>query len=403
MLERSRYNPAVTPSRVTKQLLAGAALALAAAFAAAQDGRPPQPNDYSAPDAWLCRPGSTDACVVDETATIIAGDGTSRRQTWKPDPNAPIDCFYVYPTVSTELTLNSDMVPGAAERNVVRHQLARFAASCRPYAPMYRQVTLAGLTRMLDAGRVEIGRGLAYDDVRTAFRFYLEHENRGRGFVLIGHSQGSIVLTSLLRDEIDGKPIQSRLVSALLIGTTIAVPRGKDVGGTFQHVPLCRSAAQTGCIITYASFRSTVPPPPDSYFGRVASSSHVAACTNPASLGGGNGDLHPYFDAKRPALAMMPRMVKARLRSGRIETPWVTLPGLLTARCASNENASGYLEVAVQADARLSGTSNPDGDPTTGAGVTPRWGLHVLDVDLALGNLVDIVSQQGKSWLREAR
>jgi hypothetical protein len=81
------------------------------------------------------------------------------------------------------------------------------------------------------------------------------HDNKGRGVVLVGHSQGSGILTQLIRREIDGKPIQSRIVSALLLGTSLPVPSGKDGGGAFQHLPLCRSAQQTGCVITYASFR----------------------------------------------------------------------------------------------------------------------------------------------------
>ena len=77
-------------------------------------------------------------------------------------------------------------------------------------------------------------RALAYNDIVDAWHYYLQHDNDGRGVVLIGHSQGSGVLTQLIRDEIDGKPVQSTIVSALLLGTNVAVPRGKDVGGAFQ-------------------------------------------------------------------------------------------------------------------------------------------------------------------------
>jgi DUF3089 family protein len=154
------------------------------------------------------------------------------------------------------------MTADAAELNVINQQFARFGSKCRPYAPIYRQVTLAGLRKMMaGGGPVTLDRGLAYDDVRDAWNYYLTHDNRGRGFVLIGHSQGSFILAELIRQEIDGKPVQSRMVSAMLLGTTLAVPRDKDVGGAFQHVPLCHTASQTGCVITYASFRSTVPPP----------------------------------------------------------------------------------------------------------------------------------------------
>jgi Protein of unknown function (DUF3089) len=122
-----------------------------------------------------------------------------------------------------------------------------------------------------------------------------EHDNLGRGFVLIGHSQGSFILAKLIRQEIDGKPVQARMLSAILPGATLAVPKGKDVGGAFQHKPLCRSASQTGCEVAYSSFRSSAPPPANTRFGKVANAEQSAACTNPAALGGGSGELHAYF------------------------------------------------------------------------------------------------------------
>ena len=88
----------------------------------------PTPNDYSDPKSWLCRPDGHDACEVDLATTIIGADGKLSRETWKADPNAPIDCFYVYPTVSTDPTPNSDMKADPAELNVIRHQFARFAS-----------------------------------------------------------------------------------------------------------------------------------------------------------------------------------------------------------------------------------------------------------------------------------
>ena len=122
-----------------------------------------------------------------------------------------------------------------------------------------------------------LSRGPQYDDVRDAWRYYLEHDNRGRGVVLVGHSQGSFILAELIRQEIDGKPTQSRLVSAILLGATLSVPRGKDVGGSFKNIPLCRAAAQTGCVVTYVSFRSTIPPPPNTRFGKVTENDGMAA------------------------------------------------------------------------------------------------------------------------------
>ena len=69
-------------------------------------------NDYSGPSTWLCRPGRADSCAAVLSATVIAADGSQSTRNYKPDPNAPIDCFYVYPTVSREQQPNSDMVAG---------------------------------------------------------------------------------------------------------------------------------------------------------------------------------------------------------------------------------------------------------------------------------------------------
>ena len=356
----------------------------------------PQANDYSDSKNWLCKPGRHDACDVDLTTTVIGTGGQLTRETFKADPDATIDCFYVYPTVSTDPTPNSDMTPDAAEMNVVRQQFARFASKCRPYAPVYRQVTLAGLRTLLaGAGRgSSFTQGLQYDDVRDAWNYYLEHDNKGRGFVLVAHSQGSFILDELIRKEIDGKPIQSRMVSAILLGATLSVPRGKDVGGSFQHISLCRSASQIGCIISYVSFRSTIPPPENTRFGRVASPDMIAACTNPTALSGGRGNLHAYLatDGRTIVGTTKPKpWVKAEQP---IETPWVSVPGLLTAECKSNETAT-YLEVTVHPDPAGTRTDDIIGD------LTPDWGLHLVDFNISMGNLIDIVGEQAKAWIRK--
>jgi len=352
------------------------------------------PNNYADDKSWLCRPGRHDACDADMTATVVGEDGKVSKETWTADPNASIDCFYVYPTVSTDVTPNSDMIADPAEINVVRQQFARFASKCKPYAPLYRQVTLAGLRTRLAGGAAggSLARGLQYDDVLDAWKYYLEHDNKGRGFVLVAHSQGSFILDELIRKEIDGKPVQSRMVSAILLGATLSVPRGKDVGGSFQHIPLCHSATQTGCVIAYVSFRSTVPPPSNTLFGKVADPNLAAACTNPAAFAGGSGSLHSYLsvDGRTIVGTTKPKPWTAPERP--VDTPWVSVPGLLSAECKSNENAT-YLEVTVHGASSGSRTDDIVGD------LTPNWGLHLVDFNIAMGNLVEIVGEQAKSWV----
>jgi hypothetical protein len=366
-------------------------LVLSTASLAAQQDAPAR-NDYGDPKNWLCRPGQQDACAIDHTTTVIAADGTLTRETWKPDPAAPIDCFYVYPTVSTDPGQNSDMTADPAETNVIRQQFARFASKCRPYAPLYRQVTLAGLRQaMSGGGRAVLDRGLGYDDVVDAWNHYLKNDNQGRGVVLIGHSQGSYALTALLRSEIDGQPVQSQLVSAILLGATVPVAKGKDVGGAFKSIPLCRSASQTGCVITFVSFRSTTPPPANTLFGAVQDPALEAGCTNPANLAGGSGELKAYLSAEGRTIAGQPRARMWVTPEQKIDTPFVAVPGLLTAKCAANEHAR-YLEITVNGN-----PADPRADDIAGD-LTPQWGLHLIDVNLAIGNLVDLVGQQAKAY-----
>jgi hypothetical protein len=176
------------------------------------------------------------------------------------------------------------------------------------------------------------------------------------------------------------------------------VPKGKDVGGSFQHVPLCRSASQIGCVITFASFRSTVPPPANTLFGRVPDGNMVAACTNPAALGGGSGALHAYLSREGTTIVGRSAVKPWATPEKTIDTPWVSVPGMLTAECSANDNASGYLQVQVHGDPSDPRVDDITGDIGVGNAVAANWGLHLIDVNLAFGNLLDIVRQESKAY-----
>jgi hypothetical protein len=358
-------------------------------------------NDYADPKTWLCRPGRKgDACDIDMSTTVVAADGSLTRESWAADPKAAIDCFYVYPTVSTDPDTNSDMNADPAELNVVAQQFARFASKCRPYAPLYRQVTLAGLRKRMSGGGGgdPLGGGLGYDDVKDAWSAYLRHDNKGRGVVLVGHSQGSFVLIELIKKEIEGKPVQKQIVSAILLGATVEVPAGKDAGGSFQKLPLCRSASQTGCVINYGSYRSTLPPPANALFGRTATPGMAGACTNPANLADDKpATLHAYLSTAGRTItgttAPKPWVVPEKP----IDTPWVSVPGLLSARCATNEHAT-FLEVTVNADPADPRTDEIVGDIGPPGRGLANWGLHLVDVNVSMGNLLDVVGQQAQAY-----
>jgi hypothetical protein len=197
------------------------------------------------------------------------------------------------------------------------------------------------------------------------------------------------VLTQLIAAEIDGKPVQKQLISALLLGTGLPVTKGGDIG-TFKSIPLCRSTTQTGCALAYASFLDNAPPPANSRFGRPreTNSAMEVACVNPASLSGGKGELHSYMAATGNG-----HTADGWAKGVTVDTPFVSVPGLLSATCV-NSGGFNYLAVHVNADA-----ADPRLDAVKPGAVTPDWGLHLVDVNVAMGNLVDLVDSQGKAWL----
>jgi len=361
-----------------------------------------KPSDYKDDASWLCKPGRKgDACDVDLTATVVAADGTLTREPFVANPKAAIDCFYVYPTVSADATPNSDMSQDPAEKNVVLQQFARFASKCRTFAPMYRQITLRGLQPILAANPDLVkafGTGVQYDDVRDAWQHYLKNDNQGRGVVLVGHSQGAFILQALIANEIDGKPVQKQLVGAYILGASFLTPKGRDVGGQFKQIPLCRKAGQIGCVVNYSAFRSNVPPPGNTLFGRSADPASTGNCTHPGSLGAGAAPLKAYLSATGRMIAMGGAPPKPWAADTTVDTPFVSVPGLLTAECKTNEFAT-YLEITVNGNPADPRVDDISGDLGAAGKPLANWGLHLVDVNLAMGNLLDLVTQQSKAYL----
>lgn len=363
------------------------------------DARP----DYAGSAKWLCRPDLQESrCEVNLDATVIAPDGELTLERSRPIPDPEIDCFFVYPTVSNDPGWQSDFSPDAAEWDAIKLQFARFGEVCRQFAPLYRQGTLRRL-RAPGGGPPPIGDqpppGVGgYSDVLDAWNWYLANENHGRGVVLIGHSQGGAMVARLIAEEIDGEPVQERLVSALVLGAPVMVPPGQDVGGSFRTIPLCRARAQIGCVLTYATFRDRFPPPPDSRFGRARDGLRVA-CVNPASLAGGAGEPRSYFLTRgflngsggtvQPEWVQPPRP---------IETPFVTTPGLIATECVQAGDFD-YLALHVTADPADPRTDDLGGQIVRATGVDPSWGLHLIDIDHSMGSLIDIVREQAAAYV----
>jgi hypothetical protein len=390
--------------KLLKGLLSLVLLAAAHGVALARAPDPTVPHaDYADPALWLCRPDLQDnRCKVDLDATVVAPSGKMSLERYVPAKAPKIDCFFVYPTVSNDSGWLSDFSPNADEWDDIKLQFARFGSVCRQFAPLYRQGTLRRL-RMARGGPPPEGTQPpaslgVYADVLDAWNWYLAHENKGRGVVLIGHSQGTVMLTKLIAEEIDGKPAQKQMISALLLGGLVMVPPGKDVGGTFKSIPLCHADTQVGCVITYATFRDRLPPPADTIFGKGRDGLR-AACVNPANLAGGPGRPVSYFLTKGYLNGSGGDLQTEWVRPMRpIATPFVTTPGLVTTECV-HDGEFDYLALHVNADPKDPRTDELGGQIIRRTGVDRWWGLHLLDVDHSMGTLIRIAGKQGQAYV----
>ena len=346
---------------------------------------------------WLCLPGHAPDPCTSSLKTTVQGQSTAGVVDPPLAKKPKADCFYVYPTVSEQLTPNSNLRIDQAQIAIAKYQASRFSQICRVYAPMYRQATLLGLVGP-DSGRIPALR-VALKDVRAAWKDYLANYNRGRGVVLIGHSQGSTLLTQLITDDIDRRPrIRKRLISAVLPGANVMVKQGQLVGGNFKHVPICTPREQSGCVIAYSTFAE--PPPGDARFGRPTDryarafggpgpNGREVACTSPADLAGSRGRLETLVRTD-----LYPGIIGAGLLltygglPPTASTPWVAPADHYSASCVHSGGAHVLLISPIDGARKL----NPFPDKT--------WGVHITDINIALGSLIRVVRAQIRAHSR---
>jgi hypothetical protein len=126
------------------------ALAVVAApqVTAAASGHQPASSDT----VWLCRPGQAgDPCTWSPASTMVSASGATTVGSALPAASSKFDCFYVYPTVSTQPGDNANLTVQKAEVTAAISQASRFSRVCRVWAPMYRQRTAGSLQKGLGA------------------------------------------------------------------------------------------------------------------------------------------------------------------------------------------------------------------------------------------------------------
>ena len=354
---------------------------------------------------WLCHPALSDSdnvCASNLDTTRVFADGSTEIELHNRAANPEVDCFYVYPTVSGDPDTNSDLEQGTEEIFTTLNQAARYSRFCRMFAPVYRQATLAAI---VDGTFAEAG-AVAYADVLDSFKHYMGNENNGRGVILIGHSQGAGHLRRLVADTVEqDEYLLNQLISAHLIGSAVRIPEGADIGGDFQQVPVCRMADQTGCVINYSIYRESDPELTAglAVFG-TPSNGLTAVCTNPAALAGGQASFRNYFPAGGIP-GVIGSLIAERVdgpyadpaSAPPITTPFYSMPDFISGRCILDENGISYLQATANGDA-----SDPRADDFNGEfTIFPGWGLHLVDITLLMGDLVELGSAQSTAWLQD--
>lgn len=369
---------------------------------------------YTGTSNWLCHPdlfGRSNVCNGNFDSTAVASDATATRLSYTPAAAPQVDCFYVYPTTSIDLAGNSDLNDDLQEQQTTALQFGRYGEVCRQFAPVYRQRTLTalGLTTFTGAlGGIDIAPNageVAYADVLDAFKEYIANQSEGRGFILVGHSQGSGILRRLIAEEIESRPeLLSRFIAAHIPGTNVLVPTGRDVGASFQQVPACRSSSQLGCVVAYVTYRAGDPQLEDPRFGLSSEEGTQALCTNPAALAGGQADLFPIIPRQQPPvfrLLLIPRgpggPYANPISNLTVPTPYYSMPGQIKGECKVGPNGVSYLEASIVAD-----PDDPRADDYPGEFIGgTNWGFHLIDVSIAQGDLVRLAQQQAASYLRQ--
>ncbi len=222
-----------------------------------------QAPNYSKEEFWAALPTKEDpADLVPAGVTAITqGEGE-------------VDTFFIHPTgylksASWTSPMNKD---SATEENtswMMANQASAYNGCCNVYAPRYREATI--FSYFVSEEEREAVLSFAYEDVKKAFEYYIEHYNNGRPFIISSHSQGTHHAKRLLKEVIDSSDLHQRLVAAYVIGA-VQIPLSPSWFASMKNITACQSAADLHCVVhwdTMADDQDAIERPENSL------------CTNP--------------------------------------------------------------------------------------------------------------------------
>lgn len=212
------------------------------------DGNP----DYGNLDYWAAHPYKHDN-----------SDSVPKPLRENYHPDSTVDVFFIHPTTYTSkekeygwnAPIDNDSLNAKTDYSTILYQASIFNAAGRVFAPRYRQANLYSYFPQTkeDTLHAIAAFDLAYNDIKKAFEYYLQHWNHGRPIIIASHSQGTTHAKMLLKDYFEGKALQNRLVAAYIVGIVVEPD-------FFTSLKPCSNPNQTGCFCSWRTFKEGYEP-----------------------------------------------------------------------------------------------------------------------------------------------
>ncbi|WP_300367372.1 DUF3089 domain-containing protein [Brachyspira sp.] len=170
-----------------------------------------------------------------------------------------VDVFYLYPTAWSRENTNESIIcpinyPPMLQyiTNVMTEQTSIFDEVGYVYAPLYRQADAVYLLDQKNNISKEEQDKYFYstpkEDAIAAFDYYIKNYNQNRPFILVGHSQGAMMIKEILIDYFKtNENLENRMVAAYILGYSVTQ---KDLDEN-PHLRFANNEYDTGVIISY--------------------------------------------------------------------------------------------------------------------------------------------------------
>lgn len=200
----------------------------------------PQEPDYTNKKNWSAFPFRNDAA-----------DFMLDNEIWVNDTLKKVDVFYIYPTMyvfgkNWNADITSNFLNFVIDNLPVKYHASVFNQVARVYAPRYRQAIHQSYSDTSGSGKKALN--FAYEDVKTAFKYYLKYYNNGRPIIIASHSQGTTHTRKLLKDFFDTPEMKTKLVCAYVVGSKIYKEE-------YEILTPCNDSTETNCYVTWSSFK----------------------------------------------------------------------------------------------------------------------------------------------------